>query len=178
MNDCKRWIRRGISSVRVSCVLLMLTATSAHAQRAVASGADRSEAGVIKVMHEWLEALQTRDTHTLERILGEEWTDNSRVGVVYTRGDFFSQSPVKAPTASAAARPASQLSRRFENIRVRMYGDVAIVTGTVGNDAGVTESSVNALPRTIFTDVLVWRDGRWQAVTSQETAIPATTNAN
>lgn len=172
------WLRRSLYFAGLICGVMILHPMAMRAQSIVASGADRSEAGVIKVMHEWLDALQTRDMKTLERILGDEWTDNSRVGVVYTRGDFFSQAPIQTPPAAAAPAPAAHLSRRFENIRVRMYGDVAIVTGTVGNEASVAESRVNALPRTLFTDVLVWRDGRWQAVTSQETAIPGPANAN
>lgn len=132
----------------------------------------------MKVMQQWLGALQTRDMKTLEQILGDEWTDNSRFRVVYTRKDFFAGPPAKTLPASAVTAPATHLSRRFENICVRMYGDVAIVTGTVDNEASVAESSVDALPRTIFTDVLVWRDGRWQAVTSQETAIPGKASAN
>lgn len=178
MNDCRWRIRRRISGVSLSCVLLMLASTSAHAQRSVAPGEERSEAGVLEVMQQWLDALQTRDMKTLELILGEEWTDNSRSGVVYTRADFFSQAPTKTTPAAGAALPAAHPSRRFENIRVRMYGDVAVVTGTVGNAAGDAEGSVKALPCTIFTDVLVWRDGRWQAVTSQETAIPGKASTN
>jgi hypothetical protein len=158
----------------------MLASTSAQAQTqtAAAPGGDRNEAGVMKVMQQWLDALQTRDMKTLALILGEEWTDNSRVGLIYTRKDFFAGPPIKTPPASALTAPATYLSRRFENVRVRMYGDAAVVTGTVGNDTSVAESSVNGLPRTIFTDVLVWREGRWQAVTSQETAIPGKANGN
>jgi ketosteroid isomerase-like protein len=178
MNEYRSWVRQGIRDVGLSFVILLLTSTSVHAQSAVASGENRTEAAVMKVMQQWLDALQTRDMKALQLILGEEWTDNSRFGVVYTRRDFFAGPPAKTPPASAITASATHVSRRFENIRVRMYGDVAIVTGTVGNDAGTAESSANVLPRTIFTDVLVWRDGRWQAVTSQETAIPGKANAN
>jgi Domain of unknown function (DUF4440) len=86
----------------------------------------------MKVMQQWLDALQTRDMKTLALILGEEWTDNSRVGLIYTRKDFFAGPPIKTPPASALTAPATYLSRRFENVRVRMYGDAAVVTGTVG----------------------------------------------
>jgi hypothetical protein len=173
MNECTRWIRRGIRGVSLSCVILLLTSTSAHAQWSAASGEDRSEAGVMKVMQQWLDALQTREMKTLQLILGKEWTDNSRFGEVYTREDFFAHASTGSLPASCLTPPPARPSRRFENLRGRMSGDVAVGTGTVGNDASVAGSNINALPRNIFTDALVWRDGRWQAVTSQETAIPS-----
>ncbi len=46
-------------------------------------------------------------------------------------------------------------------MRVRIYGDVGIVNGTV----------VSGTQRTAFTDVFAFRDGRWQAVNAQENAI-------
>ena len=172
MRERKSSIGSRMRFVNVMCAAVILAATTVQAQTAAGPGGEHTKAEVMKVMNQWLDALQTRDMKALEQILGEEWTDNSRFGVVYTRKDFFAGPPAKTPPASAGRASASRVSRRFENIRVRMYGDVAIVTGTVGNDESVAESGANALPRTIFTDVLVWRDGRWQAVTSQETAIP------
>jgi hypothetical protein len=129
---------------------------------------------VMNVMQKWLDALQTRDLKTLELILGEEWIDNSRFGLVYTRKGFFS-GPPNTPAASSQSQ-AARVTRHFEDTRVRLYGDVAIVTGTVVAKPADVESSGTAPIRTKFTDILVWRDGRWQAVSSQETAVPADKN--
>jgi hypothetical protein len=50
---------------------------------------------------------------------------------------------------------------RFEQLNIRLYGDVAIANGIVDDDSY----------RTIFTDVFAHRNGRWQAVNAQENAI-------
>jgi ketosteroid isomerase-like protein len=55
-------------------------------------------------------------------------------------------------------------SKHFEELRVRIYGDVAIATGIVSTvrDPG------NKADRTAFTDVFVRREGKWLAVNAQE----------
>lgn len=62
---------------------------------------------------------------------------------------------------SSAHPPPRDAKRRLEHMRVRIYGDVGIVNGTVVSDT----------QRTVFTDVFAFRDGRWQAVNAQENAI-------
>jgi hypothetical protein len=48
-----------------------------------------------------------------------------------------------------------------------LYGDVGIANGTVvGTDERGHETS-----RGVFTDVFVYRDGRWKAVNAQENAV-------
>jgi len=56
---------------------------------------------------------------------------------------------------------------RFDKLHVRLYGDVGIVNGSV------IASDLNGkqIDRTMFTDVFVCRDGRWQAVNGQENGI-------
>ena len=55
-------------------------------------------------------------------------------------------------------------SKHFEELRVRIYGDVAIATGIVStvHDPGAKAN------RTAFTDVFVRREGKWLAVNAQE----------
>jgi hypothetical protein len=50
---------------------------------------------------------------------------------------------------------------------VRFYGDVAIVNGSVI----ATGNGGKELDRTMFTDVFILRQGRWQAVNGQENAV-------
>jgi hypothetical protein len=55
-------------------------------------------------------------------------------------------------------------SKHFEELRVRIYGDVAIATGIVSTvrDPG------NKPNRNAFTDVFVRHEGKWLAVNAQE----------
>jgi hypothetical protein len=58
--------------------------------------------------------------------------------------------------------PRTNAQKRFENLRVRVYGEVGIVNGmVVANEEGKKK-------RTMFTDVFAYRDGKWQAVNAQE----------
>jgi len=55
-------------------------------------------------------------------------------------------------------------TKHFEELRVRIYGEVAIVTGVVST---LFNQEANS-KRTAFTDVFVRRDGKWLAVNAQE----------
>jgi hypothetical protein len=55
-------------------------------------------------------------------------------------------------------------SKHFEELRVRIYGEVAIATGIVST---IPDPGAKA-KRTAFTDVFVRRDGKWLAVNAQE----------
>ncbi|MGH9685086.1 MAG: nuclear transport factor 2 family protein [Candidatus Acidiferrales bacterium] len=130
-------------------------------------GPDRSEAGVLKVERDWLAALQHNNAKTLQRILAAEWVDNSAIGRVFTRDSFFAR---PAPN-SAIGLP---MTENLAGVRVRLYGDIAIATGTVEKQATEPGTGKIHAQRTIFTDVFIWRDARWQAVSSQETFVPGT----
>lgn len=59
-------------------------------------------------------------------------------------------------------------------MRFVAHGDVAIVTGVLitrlaPDSKARVSSSPDSFLHSRFTDVFVWRDGRWQAVTGQET---------
>lgn len=54
-------------------------------------------------------------------------------------------------------------TRHFEDLRVRIFCNVAVVTGTV------VASGNGKIRRTFFTDVFAYRNGKWQAVNAQET---------
>lgn len=63
---------------------------------------------------------------------------------------------------SSSARHVS-----FEEMRVRLYGDIAIVNGTT-----ITRNANGALVRRVrFSDVFQKRNGRWQAINLQETLL-------
>lgn len=57
------------------------------------------------------------------------------------------------------------VKHEFEQLRVRVYGNVAIANGIVA----ATPANGGPDLRTVFTDVFAFRNGRWQAVNAQET---------
>ena len=62
------------------------------------------------------------------------------------------------------------LKRHFEQLRVRIYGNVAIANGIVAEMPAKSAKDGPAL-KTLFTDVFAFRNGRWQAVNAQETPL-------
>lgn|GEM_PF-170657 len=131
----------------------------------------RSATAVMRVEHEWLAALHRRDVKALGRILGSEFIDSD------WQGDAIPRSEYLAYFSRPLAHPVPDQEQRFEDTKVRFIakGDVAIVTGVVVTEPVVSRSGTRpASPRadavwSRFTDVFVWREGRWQAVSGQET---------
>jgi ketosteroid isomerase-like protein len=65
-------------------------------------------------------------------------------------------------------------SRCFEELSVRIYGQIAIATGIVN----AVRSGDGKQRRTAFTDVFVRRTGKWLAVNAQEiSALPGFNNS-
>jgi ketosteroid isomerase-like protein len=124
---------------------------------------ERTAAAVMTVEHEWLAALNRHDVTALARILGREFIDSDFEGNAVTRAQYL------AYFARPVSHPAPRVAQGFEDTTVRFLdgGDVAIVTGLVVSRPAMT--SPDAVRHSRFTDVFVWRGGRWQAVSSQET---------
>jgi len=108
-----------------------------------------ARAALIQIENEWLHA---RDAATLERILAPDFVH------VLPSGDFITKEQHIAWFKQHGSNPDA----RFKDMRVRIYGSVAVVTGTV----------IAKERETVFTDVFVQRDGRWQAVNAQENVVP------
>lgn len=136
------------ASALVACVALAAPGTSSPA------GAVRA---VEALEHDWLDHVS--DRATLERVLAADF-----VHVVPEAG-FLSREQHIAWIV-AHPRPAERRAR-FETLRVRVYGATAIATGIVLN----TNSAGADARRSVFTDVFVLRNGRWQAVNAQENAL-------
>lgn len=153
----RRSLARGATATAIVLAVLSLSAAPAFAGPPQSG---RTAAAVMKVEHEWLAALQGRDVATLARVLAQEFIDSDFQGEAITRAQFL------AYFAGPAPHSAPHIQQSFADTKVRFVadGEVAIVTGVV-----ITHTSPAAVRHSRFTDVFVWRDGRWQAVTGQET---------
>ncbi|HSS50593.1 MAG TPA: DUF4440 domain-containing protein [Thermoanaerobaculia bacterium] len=117
---------------------------------------ESDRAALISLEQTWLSA---RDAAALAPILAPDFVHPVPSGDFLTRQqhlDWLAHHP-----------PPLDLHRKLYGTTVRLYGDVGVVTGTV-----VTSSPDGAtVRRSVFTDVFVFRDGRWQAVNAQENAV-------
>ena len=68
---------------------------------------------------------------------------------------------------SSTHPPPANLQNHFDGLKVRLYGNVGIVNGLVVTTYGKGEE----VRRTVFTDVFVYRNQRWQAINAQENEV-------
>lgn len=119
---------------------------------------EQSKEELLKLETRWLEV--ERDPVALNDILAPDFLHVVPMGII-TKDQhlqFLREHPA----------PKQQLKKRFEDLHVRVYGEVGIVNGAV------IETTDSGERKTLFTDVFAYRDGKWQAVTAQElpAAIP------
>ena len=143
-------------------IIYVAAALAAVPALAQTPASERTADAVMRVEHEWQAALNRHDVTTLAHILGREFIDNYFEGNAITRAQYL------AYFARPVSQSAPRIQQEFEDTKVRFVagGNVAIVTGVVVAQSAAAPQTVT---RSRFTDVFVWRDARWQAVTGQET---------
>jgi len=100
------------------------------------------------------------DLATYGSILASDWT------VIDPAGRLLDKSQIMQELASRGRQIEAAV---IDDIRVRELGEVAVVTGrTTATGSYRGQRSAIVLR---FTDVFVKRDGRWQVVASQGTAV-------
>jgi ketosteroid isomerase-like protein len=103
-------------------------------------------------------ALLAADTVALSRMLAPDFIEISRLGTVRTRADNIRD------IASGALHLTYV---KQDSLAVRIYGDVAVLTG-ISENAG-TFRGFPFTGKIRYTRVFVRREGRWEAVLMQQT---------
>jgi hypothetical protein len=118
------------------------------------------EETLIGIEQDWSQADLKRDAAALDRILAEDWTGIDFEGAVLTKAQALK---------GIGSGSGSLESTVLRDMKVRIYGNTAIVTGAdieKGEYHGKDSSGTY-----LWTDVFVRRNGRWQAVSSQSTKL-------
>ena len=108
----------------------------------------------------WASAVMTHDAAPLEGFLADDFTQTSETGEVRGREETI---------ARAASSAAVFSSGGLEDMRVRLYGDVAVVTGRFAAEGRSGDEPFTVNVR--WTDTFVRRDGRWLCVASQSSSV-------
>jgi ketosteroid isomerase-like protein len=116
--------------------------------------------GIKKIEQERNEALLKHDTATLERMTSDDYTFINQRGELRTKAEILTG--FKSGNFNYDAREISDL-------KVRVYGDMAVVTGHA-KQKGV-ENSKDYSGENRFTRVYVKQNGRWVSVALQVTLV-------
>ena len=123
----------------------------------------KPEQELVQIERDWCTASVKRDSTILGRILADDYTGVGSRGAPETKSEALAA--LKDMTSSVDTCVDT-------NVKVRVYGDAAVVTGLAtrgGTNKGVAFKDRQFL----WTDTFVRRDGRWQCVASQSTVIAA-----
>ncbi len=122
-----------------------------------AGGKTSVEQALMQMEHEWVDAAQKKDTATLARILADDWVGQGPTGTA-----------TKAQALAELKSGDNKLdSITLGDMKVRVFGDAAIVTGS--DDEKSSYKGKDTSGHYVWTDVFVKRNGRWQAAASQGT---------
>jgi ketosteroid isomerase-like protein len=145
--------------LRLIVVLTVLIASAAVGVRAAQPPGTEAELRALeeKLARAWVE----KDRVFIEGLLAADWSVTDAAGQVLTKEQVLIQ------TFASSERTIDSMA--IDDVRVRVFGSTAVVTGrtrATGSYRGQTGSAVLR-----FTDVFAQRDGRWQIVASHGSAV-------
>ncbi|HJQ26922.1 MAG TPA: nuclear transport factor 2 family protein [Blastocatellia bacterium] len=141
---------------------LMVAAAAMAASGDGTTGRSADQDILLRMEHEWNEALKARDLTWFERNLAADVTDiSSGNGALHTKAEDI---------AALKADRTVYESLALSDLKARVEGNAGIVTG-VNHIKGRDEQGQPFDVRLSFTDTYIRRAGRWQVWASQHTRI-------
>jgi ketosteroid isomerase-like protein len=148
---------RKCSTVSASMAVVLLHG----AALAYAQSASSMEKDVLQAMEASDVASDKRDKAAMERLTADDYLWHASNGVPQNKAEAIADSMTGDTTWA---------KRTYGGLKVRVYGDLAVVTGTM-TLAG-TSSTYREGPR-LVTRLFIRRDGRWQDLGGQGTLVPS-----
>ena len=145
-----------VKNIMFLALLGILVSHEAQAQTPAST-----EQEIIQLEQTWTDASLKKDRATVERILADDYV------YTHSNGSVLNKTQEIAETMSADIKWTSTIN---SDMKVRIFGDVAIITGI--QTAQGTAKGYTPGPRR-FTDIFVKRNGRWQCIGGQSTLMPA-----
>jgi ketosteroid isomerase-like protein len=151
---------RGTKQISVA-LLILLSVSTAKAQtegdrtKTKSAGTRDVEQTLMQIEDEWGKAFEKKDTAALDKILAADWVGQYPYGS-RTKQQLFEDIQTEAVKLSDV---------NSGPMKVRVFGTVAIVTGS--DDSKLLYKGKDYSGHDVWTDVFVKRDGRWEAVASQ-----------
>lgn len=143
--------------------LVALFALASPTARAIeqTSGAGKDEAVLTGLQQTLAKAWVGGDRATIERIIAADWR------ITGLDGRLTDRAAILAEVFETRRHKVHKVE--IDDVRARVYGDAAVVTGRTHGVGEFEGSAYDVVIR--FTDTFVRRDGRWQAVASHASLI-------
>jgi ketosteroid isomerase-like protein len=144
----------------MSCLLLAGASLAFAQYKPPAKAAGPVEQALMQMERDWTDASLKKDATAMDKIVADDW-----IGL-----DFQGKSVTKAQIiAEMKSGASSSTSIDLADMKVRVFGDTAVVTG--GDTEKSTYKGKDSSGKYVWTDVFMKRNGRWQAVASQSTKL-------
>jgi ketosteroid isomerase-like protein len=139
--------------------LASLGGVEAQKHPAAHRAGDGSQA-LLDLENRWVDALVKADIPELDAILADTFVDTDEDG---------KQTDKRGVLGALKSGDLKMASITLSDMQVHAYGDSAVVTGAAAQSGAFAGRSL--VPRIVFTDTLVWRNGKWRAVASHRSAV-------
>jgi hypothetical protein len=143
------------------CVVVFLFAVGAQAQTPAQTEVEHATQELIKIETGWAEAEVKKDIAFFDPILADDYTYTDSEGNVNTKAQYIASKKSGEDVVTSAAN---------DEIKVRIYGDAAVVTGRWTGKETTKGKDISGQSR--WTDTFIKRNGRWQCVATHSSKIP------
>jgi Domain of unknown function (DUF4440) len=144
-----------MKTVFAAVPLWLLLCASAHAATCP-TGQAKDASTLIQIERMWVRDAERHDAAALGCILAAEFEEADFDGSLINRSAML----------AGATKPSNGHSE-LADLHVHIYGNVAYVRGI-----GVNTKNGRPAGKTRFTDIFVYRDGRWQCVAGHDSRFP------
>ena len=152
----RRQVQACLLTKFVPLLMLLGSFSLAHAQ-GCPTGQKKDTSTLVQIEQVWLRAAEQHDKATLGCILADEFEEAD-----------FDGSLINRTAMLATTSKPSTVHFELSDLHVRIYGNSAYARGVGGTRSD--DGRFHAKNR--FTDIFVYRDGRWQCVAGHESRFP------
>lgn len=146
--------RKSLFALAATLSLLMTLSVVAQ------SGGGSTEEQIEKLENDRAQAVVKGDVATLDKMTADDYTIIDRAGRMRDK---------QATMAAIKSGDIKLTSNKLSDLKVRVYGDTAVITGRSDAEGTVNGTPSNGPVR--FTRVYVKKGGQWQCVAFQQTPI-------
>jgi len=146
--------------ISAATLLMLVICLVANSQSTAKQTKDsKVEQELMQLERDWSAAYLKHDTAAIDRILAAEYVGTDGRGIITGKAEEIEEAKPPKPGDSL---PFMVLDEAVTDMKVRLYGEVAVVNGRVVQKIRTTEEEREIQYRR--TTVWVKREGRWRCV--------------